>query len=162
MELYLSALQIPEIEVISVKISTIYSQLSSLAFEHAVSVLCDRLELLYRAAARGRFRRRDGSVVPKFVYLDMEEYRDLAVTTEVFLRTLGRKGLRQAGGGIALQAYLPDSYLAQKRINAWARERGAERRSAGNDPAGEGRQPGDGTCGGVAAGLGASAVRVKA
>ena len=123
LELYLSALQIPEIEVISVKISTIYSQISSLAFEHAVSVLCDRLELLYRAAARGRFRRRDGSVVSKFVYLDMEEYRDLAVTTEVFLRTLDRKGLRQAGGGIALQAYLPDSYLAQKRINAWARER---------------------------------------
>ena len=123
LELYLSALQIPEIEVISVKISTIYSQVSSLAFEHTVSVLCDRLELLYRAAARGRFRRRDGSVVPKFVYLDMEEYRDLAVTTEVFLRTLDRKGLQQAGGGIALQAYLPDSYLAQKRINAWARER---------------------------------------
>ena len=123
LESYLRTLQIPEIEVISVKISTIYSQISSLAFEHTVSVLCDRLELLYRAAARGRFRRRDGSEVPKFVYLDMEEYRDLAVTTEVFLRTLARKGLEQVGAGIALQAYLPDSYLAQKRINAWARER---------------------------------------
>ena len=123
LESYLRALQIPEIEVISVKISTIYSQISSLAFEHTVSVLCDRLELLYRAAARERFRRSDGSETPKFVYLDMEEYRDLAVTTEVFLRTLARKGLEQVGGGIALQAYLPDSYLAQRRINAWARQR---------------------------------------
>jgi len=123
LESYLGALQIPEIEVISVKISTIYSQISSLAFEHTVSVLCERLELLYRAAARGRFRRRDGSVVPKFVYLDMEEYRDLAVTAEVFMRTLDRKGLRHVGGGIALQAYLPDSFPAQKRINAWARQR---------------------------------------
>ena len=123
LESYLRTLQIPEIEVISVKISTIYSQISSLAFEHTVSVLCDRLELLYRAAARGRFRRRDGAEAPKFVYLDMEEYRDLAVTTEVFLRTLARKGLEQVGAGIALQAYLPDSYPAQKRINAWARER---------------------------------------
>ena len=123
LESYLRTLQIPEIDVISVKISTIYSQISSLAFDHTVAVLCDRLELLYRAAARGRFRRRDGSEAPKFVYLDMEEYRDLAVTTEVFLRTLARRGLEQVGAGIALQAYLPDSYLAQKRINAWARER---------------------------------------
>ena len=123
LESYLRALQVPEIEVISVKISTIYSQISSLAFEHTVSVLCDRLELLYRAAARERFRRSDGSETPKFVYLDMEEYRDLAVTTAVFLRTLARKGLEQVGGGIALQAYLPDSYLAQRRINAWARQR---------------------------------------
>ena len=120
---YVRALQLPELEVISVKISTIYSQISSLAFEHTVSVLCDRLELLYRAAARERFRRRDGTEAPKFVYLDMEEYRDLAVTTEVFLRTLSRQGLERVGAGIALQAYLPDSYLAQQRINAWARER---------------------------------------
>ena len=123
LESYLRALQVPEIEVISVKISTIYSQISSLAFEHTVAVLCDRLELLYRAAARSRFRRRDGSEAPKLVYLDMEEYRDLAVTTEAFLRTLDRRGLEHAGAGIALQAYLPDSYLAQQRINAWARQR---------------------------------------
>ena len=123
LESYLSALQLPETEVISVKISTIYSQISALAFEHTVSVLCDRLELLYRAAARARFRRRDDTDVPKFVYLDMEEYRDLAVTTEVFLRTLDRNGLEGVNAGIALQAYLPDSYAAQKRINAWARDR---------------------------------------
>ena len=33
LEAYLEALQLPEIEVLSVKISTIYSQISSLAFE---------------------------------------------------------------------------------------------------------------------------------
>src|SRR5688572_16371539 len=63
---YLQALQRPEIEVISVKISTIYSQISALAREHTVGVLADRLELLYRAAAKSKFRRADGSVVPKF------------------------------------------------------------------------------------------------
>ena len=42
---------------------------------------------------------------------------------ESYLRTLARRGLEQVGAGIALQAYLPDSYPAQKRINAWARER---------------------------------------
>ncbi len=49
---YLAALQQPEIEVISVKISTIYSQISPLAREHTIDVLCDRLELLFRAAAK--------------------------------------------------------------------------------------------------------------
>ncbi len=54
---YLQALQLPEIEVMSVKISTIYSQISPLARDHTLSVLCDRLELLYRAAAKFRFTR---------------------------------------------------------------------------------------------------------
>jgi RHH-type proline utilization regulon transcriptional repressor/proline dehydrogenase/delta 1-pyrroline-5-carboxylate dehydrogenase len=41
-----------------------------------------------RAAAKERFARADGSSVAKLVYLDMEEYRDLAITVETFLRTL--------------------------------------------------------------------------
>jgi RHH-type proline utilization regulon transcriptional repressor/proline dehydrogenase/delta 1-pyrroline-5-carboxylate dehydrogenase len=114
---YLAALQQQEIEVISVKISTIYSQISALAREHTVGVLCDRLELLFRAAAKARFKRRDGTSVPKFVYLDMEEYRDKELTAEVFMRTLERPGLEQARAGIALQAYIPDSFGTQKRIN---------------------------------------------
>lgn len=123
LESYLASLQLPEIEVISVKISTIYSQISSLAREHTIAILCDRIELLYRAAAKERFRRPDGTEVPKFVYLDMEEYRDMSVTAEVFMRTLSRRGLDDVGAGIALQAYLPDSYPTQKCINAWARDR---------------------------------------
>ncbi len=127
---YLAALQQPEIEVLSVKISTIYSQISALARQHTIDVLCDRLELLFRAAAKARFKRKDGSVVPKFVYLDMEEYRDKTLTAEVFMRTLDRKGLEQARAGIALQAYIPDSFVTQQRINEWARKRVA----AGGSP----------------------------
>jgi RHH-type proline utilization regulon transcriptional repressor/proline dehydrogenase/delta 1-pyrroline-5-carboxylate dehydrogenase len=120
---YLAALQQPEIEVVSVKISTIYSQISALACEHTIAVLCDRLELLYRAAAKARFVRADGTAVPKFVYLDMEEYRDKELTAEVFMRTLDRPGLAQALAGIALQAYIPDSFATQQRITEWARRR---------------------------------------
>lgn len=120
---YLAALQRPEIEVISVKISTIYSQVSPLAREHTVGVLADRLELLYRAAAKGRFTRPDGSVVPKFVYLDMEEYRDLWLTSEAFTIALDRTGLEHVSAGIALQAYIPDSLLVQRRLCEWARRR---------------------------------------
>ncbi len=120
---YFEALQLPQVEVMSVKISTIYSQISALAREHTVAELCDRLELLYRESARLRYTRPDGTAVPKFIYLDMEEYRDLALTAEAFMRTLDRRGLEKAGAGIALQAYIPDSARVQRRIHEWARAR---------------------------------------
>ncbi len=123
LEAYLLALQSPDIEVVSVKVSTIFSQISSLAFEPTVQRLCDRLELLVRAAAKEHFVRADGRRVPKLVYLDMEEYRDLAITVETFLRTLDRPGLRDARAGIVLQAYVPDSFAAQQRITEWAMAR---------------------------------------
>jgi len=120
---YLQALQQPEIEVISVKVSTIYSQIRAVAFEESLEILCDRLELLYRAAAKTKFVTPNGEELPKFVYLDMEEYRDLHLTAAAFMQTLDRPGLEQATGGIALQAYVPDSYLVQEQVLAWARER---------------------------------------
>lgn len=120
---YLQALQNPDIEVVSVKISTILSQISTVAREQTVRTLCDRMELLFRAAAKVRFTRADGTEVPKLVYLDMEEYRDLAITVETFLGTLDRPGLEAAQAGIVLQAYIPDSFVAQRRITEWAMER---------------------------------------
>ncbi|MCA9234133.1 MAG: proline dehydrogenase family protein [Planctomycetales bacterium] len=120
---YLQALARPEIEVISVKISTIYSQIAPLARRHTVEVLCDRLELLFRAAAKNRFTRADGTVVAKFVYLDMEEYRDKEITAAAFMATLDRPGLEQVRAGIALQAYVPDSFVTQRQLTEWARRR---------------------------------------
>ncbi len=119
----LDALQHPAIECLSVKISTLYSQISALAREDTVAALCDRLELLYRQAARARFRRANGTEVSKLVYLDMEEYRDMRLTAEAFMETLDRPGLTEARAGIALQAYLPDAYAMQRELNAWARSR---------------------------------------
>jgi RHH-type proline utilization regulon transcriptional repressor/proline dehydrogenase/delta 1-pyrroline-5-carboxylate dehydrogenase len=119
----LQGLQWPEIEVVSIKISTVYSQISPLAREHTVSVLCDRLERLFRTADRARFTRPDGTVVPKFVYLDMEEYRDKELTADAFMRTLDRKGLEHVRAGIALQSYIPDSYRTLLQLQEWARKR---------------------------------------
>lgn len=123
LEKYLAALQLPEVEVLSVKISTLCSQIAPQAREHTLRVLGERLELLYREARHLRFRRADGTETPKFVYLDMEEYRDLELTAEVFMRTLDRPGLEDCAAGIALQAYIPDSARAQRRLLAWARQR---------------------------------------
>jgi RHH-type proline utilization regulon transcriptional repressor/proline dehydrogenase/delta 1-pyrroline-5-carboxylate dehydrogenase len=113
LEKYLAALRSPDIEVLSVKISTLDSQIMPIARGQTLARLCDRLELLYRAAARG----------DTFVYLDMEEYRDLSLTAEAFMRTLERPGLERVRAGIALQAYIPDSFRWQRRITDWARQR---------------------------------------
>ncbi len=129
LENYLQVLQRPEIEVISVKISTIYSQIAPLARQHTIDVLSDRIELLFRAATRGRFVRHDGVEVSKFVYLDMEEYRDMDLTAATFRAALDRPGLEQARAGIALQAYVPDSHRVQKELHQWARQRVATGRS---------------------------------
>ena len=126
---YLEALQRPEIEVISVKISTIFSQILPVARRRTVEILADRLELLFRGAAKNSFRRADGLEVSKFVYLDMEEYRDKEITTEAFVQALDRPGLEQVRSGIALQAYVPDSFQTQQRLTEWARLR-AERGGA--------------------------------
>ena len=123
---YLQAFQLPEIEVMSVKISTVYSQINPVSREHSIRQMCERMELLYRAAAKGRFTRADGTVVPKFVYLDMEEYRDLSLTAEVFMRTLDRPDLKNMEAGIVFQAYVPDSYLWQQTVTEWAKKRVAD------------------------------------
>jgi RHH-type transcriptional regulator, proline utilization regulon repressor / proline dehydrogenase / delta 1-pyrroline-5-carboxylate dehydrogenase len=119
----LQGLQWPETEVISVKISTLYSQISPLAREHTISVLCGRLETLFLTADALRFKRPDGEVAPKFVYLDMEEYRDKDLTAEAFMRVLDRPGLLHIRAGIALQAYIPDSFGTLLEIQEWARGR---------------------------------------
>ena len=120
---YLLGLQWPEIEVVSIKISTLFSQISPLAREHTVATLCDRLERLFRTADRARFTRPGGEVVPKFVYLDMEEYRDQTLTAAAFMRTLDRSGLSHVRAGIALQSYIPDSFRTLLGIQEWARRR---------------------------------------
>lgn len=122
-ETYINSLMDPEIEYISIKISTIYSQIHSLAFEHSVAILKERISRLFRTARNHFFVRNDGTEVPKFVNLDMEEYRDLEITATAFIRSLDQDDLQNYPAGIALQAYLPDSFNIQKQLTAWARAR---------------------------------------
>lgn len=123
---YVETLESPDIEYISVKISTIYSQIQPLAMEQTVNTLVERLVQLYRAASRNHFERPDGSHTPKFVNLDMEEYRDLTITQRAFMQALDLEEFRGHSAGIVLQAYLPDSHAIQKELTEWARRRVAE------------------------------------
>ena len=126
LQTYLKDMRDPDIEVISVKISTIYSQISSLAFEQTVEVLVDRLSQLYRDAKGNFFTHADGSTVPKLVNLDMEEYRDLEITYQAFVRTLESSEFKDYKAGIVLQAYLPDAYAIQRQLTDWAHQRVAD------------------------------------
>jgi RHH-type proline utilization regulon transcriptional repressor/proline dehydrogenase/delta 1-pyrroline-5-carboxylate dehydrogenase len=103
----------PDVDYVSVKVSSVAAQLVTWDLEGSKERVVERLLPLYRAA-------RDHGV---FLNLDMEEYRDLALTTAVFTEILDRAELRDLEAGIVLQAYLPDALGALDGLTAWATER---------------------------------------
>jgi RHH-type proline utilization regulon transcriptional repressor/proline dehydrogenase/delta 1-pyrroline-5-carboxylate dehydrogenase len=111
----LDALAQPAVDYVSVKVSSICSQLDVLAFDHEVERIAVRLRRLYDAANSYR--------PPKFVNLDMEEYRDLELTLAVFRRVLDETAYATTNAGVVLQAYLPDSLPALEELCAWGRKR---------------------------------------
>lgn len=106
-----------EIEYVSVKLSSIVSQISLTGYEQTLELLKARLRTLYRAAIK------HGSGQPKFVNLDMEEYRDLQLTVDVFCQVLSESEFMGLEAGIVLQAYLPDSFKMQQFLTQWAIDR---------------------------------------
>jgi RHH-type transcriptional regulator, proline utilization regulon repressor / proline dehydrogenase / delta 1-pyrroline-5-carboxylate dehydrogenase len=105
----------PSVDYVSVKISSICSQLDVIAFDDEVARIAQRLRRLYTAAGNHR--------PPKFVNLDMEEYRDLQLTIAVFERVLDEPPFVSLPAGIVVQAYLPDSLAALEQLCDWARSR---------------------------------------
>lgn len=123
LQTYLEDLKNPDIEYISIKISTICSQLNLLAWDKTLDILAERLRLLFRAAQANLYTSPDGSQQPKFVNLDMEEYRDLHLTIDLFCKVLTETEFHSLSAGIVLQAYLPDAFLMQQKITTWALNR---------------------------------------
>ena len=106
----LGLLNDPSVAAVSVKLSSIHSQLNLLDWEGTLVSVSERLRRLYQAALPGR----------KFINLDMEEYRDLQLTLGAFERVLAEPEFRPLHAGIVLQAYLPDSWTALRRLTDWA------------------------------------------
>lgn len=119
----LERLASPDCDYISVKISAVFSQIHLVAYDETLKRIKDRLRILYRAAIEHPIKRMDGTTGPKFVNLDMEEYRDLPLTCAAFQQVLNEPEFLKLEAGIVLQAYLPDSWPVQKTLNAWARDR---------------------------------------
>lgn len=121
-EKYKEALSHQDIDYISVKISTIFSQITPLAHEWSVKALRSRLTEIY-AAALEHSDKSAGPLKNKFVNLDMEEYKDLHLTIDAFKATLEQPQFKNYYAGIVFQAYLPDAVDALKSLIDWAKKR---------------------------------------
>lgn len=119
----MALLRDPMVDYVSVKASSVVSQLNPWDFDGSVDRLVGTLRPLYRIAvdAPGRASR----PAAPFINLDMEEYHDLDLTLEVFERILSEDEFLGLEAGIVLQAYLPDSVAALDRLIDFARARTA-------------------------------------
>lgn len=125
-EHYLEALKEPDINYISIKLSGIYAQIHSLSYEQNKEELCKLVASVYQQAIDYPYTDQDGVTKPKFVNLDMEEYKDTELTLDVFEEVLSMPQFKNYTAGIVVQAYLPDAGLFQERLLKFARKRVAE------------------------------------
>jgi RHH-type proline utilization regulon transcriptional repressor/proline dehydrogenase/delta 1-pyrroline-5-carboxylate dehydrogenase len=122
---YITWLARPDVDAISVKVSSVFSQIDVTAFEPTLETLSARLRAIFSAALAHRFEDAQGRARPKLVSLDMEAYRDVELTVEAFKRALDVDALLPLTAGIALQAYLPDSARFLRELTAWSQARRA-------------------------------------
>lgn len=111
-----------DIDYVSLKVSAVTGPHNPWGYDDVVEHAVEQLLPLYQYAA--------SAGTTKFINLDMEEYRDLHLTLDVFKRILDRDELLQLEAGIVLQAYLPDTLEAMKDLQQWA----AARRARGGAP----------------------------
>ena len=123
---YMEALNEPDINYISIKISGIYAQIHSLSYEQNKKELCEMVATIYRKAMEQTYTDHNGKARAKFVNLDMEEYKDAHLTLDVFTEVLSRPEFKNYNAGIVIQAYLPDAEGLQKRLLDFAKARCAE------------------------------------
>jgi RHH-type proline utilization regulon transcriptional repressor/proline dehydrogenase/delta 1-pyrroline-5-carboxylate dehydrogenase len=100
----------PEVDYVSVKLSSVVSQI----------ITIDRLGSLDRVTSKMRRLYREAEAHATFVNLDMEEYRDLELTVTAFKQVLSEPEFSGIAAGIVLQAYLPESHGAFADLVEWA------------------------------------------
>ncbi len=123
---YLEALENPDINYISIKLSGIYAQMHALNFHHSRPELIDRVAAIYRKAMAFPYVDENGGKHDKFINLDMEEYKDAHLTLDVFIDVLSQPEFKNYRAGIVVQAYLHDAWDFQTRLLEFARKRVAE------------------------------------
>ena len=83
---YIKILNDENVNYLSIKLSTIHSQIETIAHNEIIEECIQRLSVLYNEILKIR----DFTGVEKFINLDMEEYRDLSITLQTFKRTLSK------------------------------------------------------------------------
>ena len=116
---YIKILNDENVNYLSIKLSTIHSQIETIAHDEIIEECIQRLSILYNEILKIR----DFTGVEKFINLDMEEYRDLSITLQTFKRTLSKPEFKTLRAGIVLQAYLPDTFKEAIKLRDWAIER---------------------------------------
>lgn len=104
-----------DIDYVSLKVSAVTGPHNPWGYDDVVDHAFTELLPLYKYAAAHPAR--------KFINLDMEEYRDLHLTIDVFKRLLDQQEMKNYSAGIVLQAYLPDTLNAMKDLQEWAAKR---------------------------------------
>ncbi len=127
---YLEALKEPDINYISVKISGIYAQTHALNYKECFPELIRRMSELYQTAIDYPYTDPEGVTRPKFINLDMEEYKDAHLTMKLFKDVLSLPQFKNYEAGIVVQAYLPDAWDFQTELLEFAKARVA----AGGSP----------------------------
>ena len=112
-ERVMQMMQRPEVDYVSVKLSSVASQIISL----------DREGTLERVSAKLRHIYRTSIATGTFVNLDMEEFRDLRLTVDAFKLVLNEGEFKNLYAGLVLQAYLPESHEVFAELVEWSLER---------------------------------------
>ena len=120
---YLEALKEPDINYISVKISGIYAQTHALNYKECFPELVRRMSELYQTAIDYPYTDADGVTKPKFINLDMEEYKDAHLTMKLFKDVLSLPQFKNYEAGIVVQSYLPDAWDFQSELLEFAKAR---------------------------------------
>lgn len=107
----------PDVDYVSIKVSATVAPHSPWSYTENVAHVVKRLLPLYKLAAKGP--------TPTFINLDMEEFKDLDITIEVFTQILDRPEFKNLEAGIVLQAYLPDALAAMMCLQKWSAARRA-------------------------------------
>jgi RHH-type proline utilization regulon transcriptional repressor/proline dehydrogenase/delta 1-pyrroline-5-carboxylate dehydrogenase len=113
LERVLEVIRRPQINYVSVKLSSVVSQI----------ITIDRVGSLDRVATKMRRLYREAEAHGTFVNLDMEEYRDLELTMSAFKKVLVEPEFAHIAAGIVLQAYLPESHAALADLIDWSKLR---------------------------------------
>ena len=103
----------PDVDYVSLKVSAVIGPHAPYGHRAAVDNAVEKLLPMYRLAA----------ATGTFINLDMEEYKDLDLTIDVFKALLDRDEFLTYRAGIVLQAYLPDARGRLADLTEWSQER---------------------------------------
>ena len=103
----------PEVDYVSVKLSSVVSQIITLDQDGTLKRVSEKLRIIYKNSIETN----------TFVNLDMEEFRDLRLTVDAFKLVLSEGEFEKLYAGIVLQAYLPESHEVFAELVEWSQER---------------------------------------